>query len=370
MGTGDCDAIWKNTGGKTSKRFVGDIEDYSLTIYHTMGVSEFGISESTESMRGFLKVGPVLSGEEPAPSQHELCRSRDDAVSQPWKGVPTDTAPCYIKTVSSPDGDTFQLSLLLDAMNVSLNDKGQADDESLRSQGFTVNIDVIYFNAWPWEGILPLKEVVYYYEICPRVHAKYERTSFSAINQKSINVKDRVVEVARGIFIHITGAGTLSVFSFQRLLVTLTTAVALMTAATVCVNWVARFLLRWGSYYSLLIYDTSGDFGRLHEISNMTDGELTERLVSAGQPTGGSREERILLLLESEDNQQQIGGFSKSPGSLSEPSGAGNVLSRGSPNSEELQEILLSPQLQGANEGTRLIVDPRKGSSSGTSYGT
>lgn len=132
-----------------------------------------------------------------------------------------------------------------------------------------------------------------------------------------------------------------------------------MTVATVFINWIARFLLKWGSYYSVLMYDTSGDFGRLHEISTMMDGELTERLHAAGQPVGGSREERILLLLESEDTQQQNNGTSP-----------GNAVSRSSPNGKELKEIPPGPQLQVANEGTLLVFDPRNGSSSGTSYGT
>jgi hypothetical protein len=357
VNSGECDAVWENKAGVTHKKFVGDIEDYTLTIFHTVGVTQYGISESSASMKGYLMVGPLVAGAEPAPRHHEVCRSRDDAVTQPWRGQPTDKAPCFIKPERIMDGDRFPLSLLLGAMNVSFDDLGIHPDESLREQGFTMNIDVTYLNSWPWHGLLG--EVVYYYKLVPRINARYEQTSFWVLEQKEDKEDSRATEVARGVLLHITGSGKLCVFSVQQLLVTLTTALALITVVTFLVNLVARFLLRWSSYYNLLIYDTSGDFGRLREINDMTDGELSQHLAAKGQPTGGTRQERILLLLAAEDNEN-VDAFGNSSSATSASIG-----------NEDLNELDRDVEAHGVSEATPLMktdVEPRKGSSSGASF--
>lgn len=319
---GHCDKMWKNKGDP-SRRFVAEIERFSLVIDHSVSLEEFGISSSIRQMDGYLQVGKEGNVTK---RQMHLCRERDDAVDRPWRGRSTDKAPCYIKPGRDKDGDVFELGLLLQAMNVSLDDPGVDEHESLRQQGFTVNMEVVYFNSVPWHWSR-LPKVHYYYKLVPSIRTRHEETETDSIELAKTLVTERSVEVSNGILFSVIPGGRLAVFSFQHLLVTLTTALALVAVATFIVNFVARFLLRWGDYYSLMIYDTSGDFGHLSEVYELSDSDLKKALEERRLSSVGERNELVMRLLQggwSQDKDDERSPLVKMDLSAREPARRGS----------------------------------------------
>jgi len=307
---GKCDKLWITKEGTRGavKKFTADIERFTLSIDHSAMLVEFGISSSLRQMEGYLKVGKE---DHSTKMQADLCRERDDAVTAPWEGVakPTDKAPCYIKPGRDKSGDGFEVEVLLRAMNVSLDVPGTGvgmdPGASLRSQGFVMNIEVVYFNSWPWNGLL--NQVHYYYKLLPNIGSGYEESTYRTIGDIATAeldpsiAQERAVEVARGILVMVMPGGRLAAFSWQHLLLTFTIALGMLAVATFIVNLAARFVMRWGNYYSLMIYDTSGDFGRLKDIYAMEEAKLTKALEERGLQSGGNKDERVMRLLH-DDN--------------------------------------------------------------------
>jgi len=293
---GRCEEIWLNHG-KSKELFTADIERFRLVIDHSITLEAFGISGNVREMEGYLQVGAKGSS---TLRHHRLCREQDSAVDDVYGGKLTNEAPCFIKPMYHREGDMFEVGVLLQAMSVSLDDAAEGS-VPFRKKGLTVNVEVVYFNTRRFH--LPLSKVHYFYKLWPEKRKQHDIEDIFVDNQDNEEdpslFKRRTVEVSRGIFLTVTRGGFLAQFSFQHLLVTLTTGLALLAVATYIVTWVARFLLRWGNYYTELIYDTSGSFLHMEDIDKLSDADIDKALAGRNLEITGSREERVMRLMRS-----------------------------------------------------------------------
>lgn len=328
-GNNECKKLWlpsDNVSPSDTMAFTANIEDYTLLIDHSVTGSDGSHSYTSRQMEGRLAI--TGSG----PSQDRLCKSDPDATRAGWSwtGILFDTnestnrAPCLLKPKSVPGipgADVFAISTLMEAMGAPLDNRSyEGSKHSRRYDGVVVKIAIQYHNVRLWR-IPTLATPYYFYNVSIINGSTYKEvdvvfTSFPTERQKL----DK-----HGILFEVSSAGQLASFSATNLLIQLTTSLTLMAMATVIVNVMAQYVLKFRHYYQESMYDVTVDFSDLRRVHEMTDVQLETELRNRNlEPKPGPRQRRVTQLLEAGYEPESVASSfvdagGRSPSALAHP---------------------------------------------------
>lgn len=285
-----CDKRW-GTVGKPKTRNVAGIENFTLTIDHSVLLQDFGIMKTNQDMTGYLHIEGTGS------EQQALCKERLEAVTHPLDGDPTDKAPCYIQPRSKPGikMDIFYVATILRAMGIGLDHTSELDkQETRRAEGFTVSLQIEYVNTRKWWGVLPNGQMSYIYHLSavPDDHYNTVETIWKSFPTSRFQI------IKYGILFSVSPSGLVGKFSYQQLLVTLTTGMALLAVCSIIIKHLSTKFLARHQYYSHYLIESSVSFGDIEHLETLSDEELHALLVSHDLKTKGDKKEKILRLLQ------------------------------------------------------------------------
>jgi len=292
-GSHGCTKLWETNPEGPSARFVAGIKDFTILIDHSVFQRDLDIFRTSRQMRGYLLVNGTT------PLQNKLCAEREDALTAPIHGWPTDTAPCYIRPNLTEDNrDIFALDTLMRAMGVSLDGASYyGSGHSLRYEGLTATLQIEYFNTWPWHGVLYQDDgevaVSYVYQLVPLQKNPYKSTQLVWLRYPDRRIKRDV----HGVYFSVEATGRLAVFDLQTLLLTLTTSLALLAVGSTIVKYLAIYVLKHRPYYKEMMYQISADLSDVRDLERLSDSELLAMIQQRGLPEGGTRTQQILRIL-------------------------------------------------------------------------
>lgn len=291
-----CRKMW-DTAQRTSY-FVAGIEEYTLSIDHSIEVPELGLQTSAANMDGWLWI------DQDGPMQQELCKTRSGAIDERYKK--TDVAPCYIPAdiILLPGNiDVFRISTLLRTvgfdLDTTMSSQVEQADNSLRRRGFQMVLEIHYYNVVQNQpGVRPTR---YYY----RLSALAAPYSFRFLT-KDPSLENRVKTKARGIYMSIVVTGSLGKPDFLTLLTTVVASMALLAVANLVVISLAKMLLKRRPYYKAMMIQESPDFSTVQEFEALTPEQLEQRLVENGLKTTGTAPMKILRLLNKQTQEKDV----------------------------------------------------------------
>jgi len=246
-------------------------------------------------MQGLLFVGPNGNdGSEATALKDELCGSASDAVDAPRNGRTTNKAPCYLTPSSAGGLDFFAVGTLLQATGVSLESESYpGSGHSTRYEGITIDLNIDYSNSVPWHGLQANISYLYKPSVIPR--STFKTTEASPLSPDGLHVLKKSLH---GLLFEVRAGGQLATFDFTQLLLQLTTSLTLLALATVGVNIMAQYVLRYRHYYSEALYDRTADFDNISFLERQSDEQLRQELRDRNLPASGPRERMILRLME------------------------------------------------------------------------
>ena len=253
-----CDKLW--VSGRSTQRFVTDIERFTLLLDHSVQQPDLGVRETARDMDGYL----VVNGSRA--SQHELCATSPRAILLPpttplerlsrHRHPPPsrpDGAPCAIEP-RQPSGvaglDVYSVGELLMAAGVSLDDESFAGSgHSGRFEGLSMSVLIKYSNSAPWFGLRGRVSYSYHVDAIPTNAYKQREQVWTEHPTR------RTLVSKHGIYMEVLQGGQLAGFSFTSMLLRLTTSMALLAVATSIVDVLACFVLDKSALYASLIYE-------------------------------------------------------------------------------------------------------------------
>jgi len=318
-GKKECQKLWlprENLSRADTMAFTANIEDYTLLIDHSVTDSS-DHAYTSRQMQGRL----AITGSGPA--QDALCRSYPNATAagSSWTGMLFDTgaravaAPCLLRPSAvegMPGADVFTIGTLMESMGVQLDNRSyDGSKHSRRYDGLVVKIAIQYHNVMLWR-LSTLQTPYYFYNVSIINGSTYKEVDVVFSNFPTEREKlDR-----HGILFEVDSAGQLASFSATNLLIQLTTSLTLLAMATVVVNVMAQYVLKFRHYYQEALYDVTVDFSDLRRVHEMTDLQLETELRNRNlEPKPGPRQRRETQLLEA--------GFEPASGAASFGSAAG-----------------------------------------------
>merc|ERR1712187_1104123 len=132
----------------------------------------------------------------------------------------------------------------------------------------TATLQIYYFNSWPWHG--RLGNISYISNLIPMQKNPYKTTSLVWDRYPEHRIKRDI----HGILFSVKGAGQLAAFSFQQLLVTLTTSLALLAISATIVRYLALYVLKQRPYYQEYLYEVSADLSDVRDLESLSDSNL------------------------------------------------------------------------------------------------
>lgn len=298
-----CKKLWLPRGNLSradTMAFTANIEDYTILLDHSVtGSSEHAYT--SRQMDGRL----AITGSGPA--QDHLCKSYPNSTSAgfSWTGIMFDTgvpavaAPCLLRPKAvpgMPGADVFTIGTLMEAMGVQLDNRSyEGSSHSRRYEGLIVMIAIQYHNVRLWR-LTTLPTPYYFYNVSIINGSTYKEVDvvFSKFPTERVKLDKH------GILFEVSSAGQLATFSATNMLIQLTTSLTLMAMATVIVNVMAQYVLKFRHYYSEALYDVTVDFSDLRAVHDMTEDQLETELRNRSlEPKNGPRQRRVTQLLES-----------------------------------------------------------------------
>lgn len=287
-GTDLCDKLWLVNSSVSA--FNADIDRYTVLVDHAVRPSAPSSGSeyllTSRQMDGLLYVG-ADSG-----LQRELCAKAGNAVDGAIWGKPTREAPCYLPPKTANGLDYFSMGTLMQAMGIDLDAASYpGSGQSVRYTGMVVSLVIEYFNTVDWHGRVPTR---YVYRPVAIPQSSYTGTEIVTLAYPDVREKKDV----HGILITVQPGGKLADFDFTALLVQLTTSLTLLATATVVVNMMAQYVLRYRTYYREAMFEETTDFMHVAELEGRPDEEVDRELRRRHLPVGGSKERRLIRLLE------------------------------------------------------------------------
>jgi len=258
-----------------STYYATAVEQFTLLFDHHLSVSEFGVEEESADMIGMIRVGEE--------GDASLCKEFD-GKSNRWGEGSHGATPCYIYPNTTSTGlDFISLDVLLRAGGVTLDTKGGAG-QVYRNSGVSIIVSIHYTNRRHWK--LPVDRPRYTYEVKIQEDStyKYFRQVFN------VNTTRRNVWNMHGVRVNTIQAGQLKRFSFNNLLIQLTTSLTLLTLATMVTEWAMLFVLPDREVYRREKFSFSEDMSdyRRRRAVEPDDAQLDSPLL-ASEPSPGER---------------------------------------------------------------------------------
>ena len=292
-GANACDHLW--IGDAEASLFAADIESFTLLIDHSVTSPKSGLATTSRQMQGMLFVGNNGNDDSSAKAIKDgLCQSTSNAVTAPEGGINADRSPCYIPPNLAAGLDYFSIGTLLQATGVTLEGESYpGSGHSARYEGLTINLLIDYSNSKDWHGLQENISYLYKPSVVPQ--STFKTTVLSPL---SLSGSKRLKKDVHGVLFEVRPSGQLAVFDFTQLLLQLTTSLTLLALATVGVNILAQYVLRYRHYYSEALYDRTADFDNISFLEAQSEDQLKQELRDRNLPTTGTRERMILRLME------------------------------------------------------------------------
>jgi len=282
VGTGNCKKVW-NTQDSTAV-FTTDVESYTILIDHSVACPGNDFVYTSQQMVGKLFVSSH------GQLQDQLCASNPNASDS--AGKQTSAAPCYLPAGDLNQPDIFSVGTLLQAAGVSLDSASLADQShSSRYEGMVVNLGIAYKNTEHWRGVVS-PSYVYNVSVANKGTYKAREVVSTAYPDK------RVKQDLHGIQFQVVGGGQLAQMDFTSLLLQLTSSLTLVAMSTLVVNILATYVLRWRHYYNEGLYDSTPDRHDISSCERHHDSWIEQELQARNLPIMGTRESKVLRLLE------------------------------------------------------------------------
>lgn len=283
-GATSCSKLWSWSSNPTF--FVAGIENFTVLIDHAAEVAPLNFFQQARDLSGLLKVPGK------GPAEQALC-AQPGSVTAFHGGRSTSTAPCYAQPMHPVNQtlDIFTLQMLLGASGVDLDGVSHDQGHSVRYEGMTMMINIFYYNAVPWSGLL--RTPGYYYEVTAMAGNSYGQHAVLWNPAMS----SRTLLAMHGMLIQANVVGPVAGFDFNNLLLQLTASLALLTAATLAVNFLAMYVLKYRKYYSAALVDETADFSAVVALEQMPLEELREACGRRFLPSGGTRVQLINRLV-------------------------------------------------------------------------
>jgi len=164
---------------------------------------------------------------------------------------------------------------------------------SARYEGFTMVMSIQYQNSWPWVGVSP-NTVSYQYILSADTRDTYS----SQMNVWDVYPTNRTTISKHGVYVDVIPSGTLAKFSFNNLLIQLTTSLTLLAISGTIVSALAKYVLRHRMYYRHAMYDKTPDFSDLSELDVKSWDELCQIARERGLPANKEEadDQRVVLM--------------------------------------------------------------------------
>ena len=243
-GPDTCPVVYEQTSN--TSRYVMAAERFTVLVDHSVlatGISH--LKGRSSDLKGRLFVKKASS----------LCEKYGG--SKDMRGLTrTSAAPCYVKPNATSRGlDFFSLDVLLRADDVSL-DEINYGGETFRETGASLILEIHYENFRGWPG---LGEI--YYSYTPMVVAGSSYKIYDAVYETYRTSRHLLNQ--HGIYVEAVQGGELRGFSFNALLIQLTTSLTLFATAKVLTDFLAVYLLPDRRHYAGYMYEQTPDFGDL-----------------------------------------------------------------------------------------------------------
>lgn len=163
------------------------------------------------------------------------------------------------QVVSMKKGDVLTLKTLLAMAGESLRDDWVDEDEgpqTLRSRGAALVLQIHYDNAEPWTLFRPRDPPWYTVSATTRPVSEFKHSYISDEDESG-----RTLTWAYGIYVVIKQTGTIRTFNMVNLLMTLTSAMALLAMANLLTDFLAINVMPRKEAYRDLMYTVSEDMG-------------------------------------------------------------------------------------------------------------
>ncbi|CAJ1337196.1 unnamed protein product [Effrenium voratum] len=287
-----CDDLWLMS--EQAQVFTAGVEDYTVLIDHSVTSPKSGLAMSSRTLQGTLFVGPNGNDDDAAKAIKDAVCSLPGAKTAPDGGSTTDRSPCYLRPSSVAGLDFFPVGTLLKAAGVSLESESYpGSGHSARYDGICINLIIDYSNSKAWHGLQTNISYVYKPAVIPQ--STFKTTVLSPLSTDGHKMLKKNMH---GIFFNVQPGGQLAVFDFTQLLLQLTTSLTLLAMATVGVNILAQYVLRYRHYYSEALYDRTADFDNITFLERQSDDCLRQELQERNLPQTGTRERMILRLMD------------------------------------------------------------------------
>jgi len=211
-----------------STYYVSGIEDYTISIFHTVSYASSADSNAPSGYIGSsdnFPVGKLLV------RNSDLCLHYANTVDS--KGRPTNNAPCFLLATKNPNHilsrDEYPLSAILADIGKDLDDYNSGTGTSYRDSGMILTLQIVYQNFKPWSGITP---VDFYYN--PVFQPKIAYSYYDRVYTKYPT--DEALLSQNGILIATVATGLIHQFSGTQLLLTVTSSLTLFGVVTVIIN--------------------------------------------------------------------------------------------------------------------------------------
>jgi hypothetical protein len=241
--------------------------------------------------------------------QHELCASHAAAMVVLPLGFEdefqlTNTAPCLIPPGKTADSkDLFTVKDLLVAAGTSMHAMMKEGTRvgTARDLGFEIYFKIEYKNTKPMQGQTPIR---YRYRPTLRTRAK----PMNSVIWTNYPVKRTVIE-RRGVHFTPKQIGLLGGFSFEALMVAITTSLTFLVVANISSKTLAEYCLLNSKYYKRLINEYSPDFSDLKErkLDRHTLTQLQRECAENHLDVSGDKWELILKLNKHYDSHDLKG---------------------------------------------------------------
>lgn len=200
--------------------------------------------------RGASKL--AASGAEEAESERDGGPSQlEKAAAAANKGGP--------QVVSMKKGDVLSVKTLLALAGESLKDSWVDEDEgpqTLRSRGVALVVHIHYDNSEPWVLFRPRDPPWYTISATTRPVSEFKHSYISAEDEYS-----RTLTWAYGVYVVIKQTGTIRTFNMVNMLMTLTSAMALLAMSNLLTDFLALNIMPRKETYRDLMYTVSEDMG-------------------------------------------------------------------------------------------------------------
>lgn len=164
---------------------------------------------------------------------------------------------------ASPWGDTFTVKKILELAGISnLDSLRNHDGWTARQHGTVIEVKVIYNNMYRLLSNMGYNPVEYTYQV-HEMPMPFVSKQVLAVAQPPEYPNLRNYEIHHGILIWFKVGGQFGVFNFLYLLIMLTTAFALFTAATAFTDFLAIYVHPKRKNYFRLKYEVSPTFEKL-----------------------------------------------------------------------------------------------------------